>query len=110
MKNQITFQFFFLGIGERLTHEWHVTATHVRREHRNFDLEGEISNTPDIEEYLERIQVNDHTLGFNAGEITFKDLPADLRRQIVETGLRAANHNMENEQRERTDFALGYAV
>lgn len=110
MRKQIQFQILFLGLGERLTHDWRVTATHVTEEHRNFDLEGDESNTPDLYCYMERIQVNDFTLGFDAGEINFKDLPADLRRQIIATGLKAANHNMQNEQRERIKTSLGHPV
>lgn len=108
MKTQIIFNYIFNAIGGRIAHEWHIEAEYSYVEHSTFDLEGDKSNMPDVEETLTVLHVNDHTLGWDSGEIKFSELPEEHINAIIKTGLRAGRH--EYEERKRNYIASRGAI
>lgn len=101
MTKRINFKYFFLAPGERVTMEWRITADYTREEIRAFDIEGDLANMHDILEPLIITSVEDWTLGYNSGTIQLKNVDADLRRDIYNTGLRAASQHYAQIERER---------
>lgn len=92
MRHTIKFDFHFPGIGGKLIQTWSVTATHVYTEYPTYDLEGDPTNLPDFEEYLEDIQISEMTGGKFLGYVLLSDIgvPAmvfeknELRDRIIE--------------------------
>ena len=80
--------------------EWRVTADYTREEIRAFDIEGDLANMPDIFERLTILSVEDWTLGYNSGTIQLRNVDDDLRRDIYNTGIRAASQNYAQIERE----------
>jgi hypothetical protein len=103
MKTRIEFRYIFLAIGGRVSHEWHVQADYEYTEHHTLDLEGDLANMPDAEETLTVLHVNDHTLGWDSGEIKFSELQDEHINEIIKTGLRAGRH--EYKERIRNSIA-----
>ena len=91
MKTRLIFRYIFLAIGDRVSHEWKVSADYSY-----------------VEESLHVLQVFDYTLGWDAGEIKFSDLPNEHINSIIKTGLRAGRH--EYEQRKNHSTAQGGAI
>lgn len=100
MTKRISFKYFFLAPGERVTMEWRIAAEYIRTEHRLFDIEGELSNMPDVVEDFIILSVEDWTLGYNSGTIQLKNVDDDLRRDIYNTGLKAASQHYAQIERE----------
>jgi hypothetical protein len=86
MNQTVKFKFFFPAIGGKLLQEWLIEATHVYIEHPTFDLEGDPANMPDIEERLEKINIQEITKGYIAGVVALHDIPTELRLQIIDQG------------------------
>lgn len=101
MQKQIEFQYNFLGIGERHTVCFMVAGIYKRLEMPAYDLEGELSNMPDVFEEFAITEIQDWTLGFNSGNVQIKNLPVDIRRDIVKQALKIAD-----EQRKENKAAL----
>lgn len=92
MVKQIQFKFIFPAIGERHNNEWRITANYAVEQVLEYDYEGGYPEQEGVQEFetLTITSAEDWTLGFNSGTILLKDIPAELRRDIVQTGLRAA--------------------
>lgn len=101
MTKRINFKYFFLAPGERVTMEWRITADYIREEVRAFDLEGDPANMPDVFERLIITSVEDWTLGYNSGTIQLRNVDDDLRRDIYNTGIRAASQHYAQIEREK---------
>lgn len=97
MRKQIRYQFYFQSAANMTFRELDIEAEYIRQEVPAFDLEGDISNMPDVFEVVNITRLYDVMLGI---ELNLIEIPVDLRRAIVNAGLRVANETVNYEYSE----------
>lgn len=88
MRRSIQYQFFFQAVGDPTFKEIEVEADYLRQEVQAFDLNGDLSNMDDVFEQISIKRLYDVTLGI---DLKLIEIPVDLRRSIVNAGLRFVN-------------------
>ena len=93
MQTTIEYKYFFAAIGERHNNEWKIKAMYSVETVPAFDLEGDPTPADEFERIV-ILSANDHTLGFNSGDIELKDIPVEVRRDIVSTGIKIGSEKI----------------
>lgn len=110
MQIPVTFKYIFLAPGERTNCEWEVKGTYTVHFHPCYDLEGDLSNMPDVEECFRIDSIQDHSAGFPAGFLNMPDIDREHLQAIVRLGYKAGFAQIEkrNEQRKGNTAAVGH--